>query len=110
MRLERRHAGEDALVVEMRKALLDRLFNLGTVAMHLFAHLLQYRLREGGGFFDIGVDARVFLAHYNPIISRMYLAEMVPYESIWSCISFNLPLPCLASKSWRILFTSILPT
>src|SRR5688572_18980202 len=56
MLLERGHAGEHALVLEVRHAPLDRLFDLRAALVHRLADARQDRARERRSLCDIGVD------------------------------------------------------
>ena len=61
--LERRHAAHDALVVERRRAPLQRLFDIGAIGVHALADLLQDWLRELRRVGDVEVDPGILLSH-----------------------------------------------
>jgi hypothetical protein len=84
VRREGRHLAQHALVLEMRTAPLDRLFDRGTGRVDDLAQMGQDRLREGGGRRDVGVNAGIEGRH-GPNIAALKRAAKRPSAPAPAC-------------------------
>src|SRR5262249_8061321 len=68
--LERRHAAQNALVHEVRKAPLHGLFHIRARGVDELADVGQDRFGEVSGLGNIGINARIFGSHEGPAYKK----------------------------------------